>query len=141
MWLHIHNISSAVNDSSKLPPEFLRKGRFDEIFFIDLPKEKEREHIIEIHLKKRNKYHKRIYLDSLAKKTKGFSGADLEAAINDTIESAFIEGKGNVSTEDILEHLKQTKSISLIKEKDIEAIRNSLKESNFKSASKEKEEC
>lgn len=128
---------ATANDSSKMPPELLRKGRFDEIFFIDLPNEKEREHIIEIHLKKRNKYHKRIYLDSLAEKTEGFSGADLEAAINDTIESAFIEGKGNVSTEDILEHLKQTKSISLIKKKDIEAIHNSLKESNFKSASKD----
>ena len=68
-------IVATANDISKLPPEFLRKGRFDELFFVDLPTERERRKILEIHLRKRGKLNYKINLDTLSKKTKGFNGA------------------------------------------------------------------
>ncbi len=70
-------IVATANDISKLPPEFLRKGRFDELFFVDLPTERERRKILEIHLRKRGKLNYKINLDTLSRKTKGFNGAEL----------------------------------------------------------------
>lgn len=63
-------IVATANDISRIPPEFLRKGRFDELFFVDLPSDEERRKIIEIHLKKRNKWHKDIDTIALIKETK-----------------------------------------------------------------------
>ena len=71
-------IVSTANDISKIPPEFLRKGRFDELFYVDFPGVEERKQIIEIHLKKRNKWNKDLDVISLAKKTEGYNGADLK---------------------------------------------------------------
>ena len=86
-------IVATANDISKMPPEFLRKGRFDEIFFADLPNSDERRKILNIHLKKRGKWNKEIDLISLITATEGFSGADLESVVKNTIEAAFISGK------------------------------------------------
>lgn len=78
-------IVATANDISRMPPEFLRKGRFDELFFVDLPNGEERRKIIEIHLKKRNKWSRNIDSIALIKETDGFNGADLEAVVKDTI--------------------------------------------------------
>jgi len=74
-------IVATANDVEKLPPEFLRKGRFDEIFFIDLPDEETRKSIFEIHLKKRGKDVSRFDLPRLVQMTEGFSGAEIEQVI------------------------------------------------------------
>lgn len=71
--------------------EFLRKGRFDELFFVDLPNEDERKKIFEIHLKKRNKWNQSIDILKLVKESDNFNGADIEAVIKESIENAFID--------------------------------------------------
>lgn len=83
---------ATANDISKLPPEFLRKGRFDELFFVNLPEDKERRKIFEIHLKKRDKWNRDIDTIKLLKETEGFNGADIEVVVKESIENSFIEG-------------------------------------------------
>ncbi len=70
-----------ANDISHLPPELLRKGRLDEIFFVDLPNERERQEILQIHLRKRNRDPAQFDLDQLVRLSEGFSGAEIEEAI------------------------------------------------------------
>lgn len=130
-------IIATANDISKIPPEFLRKGRFDELFFVDLPNGEERRKILEIHLKKRKKWNKDIDYITLIKETDGFNGADLEAVIKDTIEMAFIDGKESITTEDLLETVKHTKSISSTLKDKITEIKSTIKKIDIKPASKE----
>ena len=83
-------IFATANDISKLPPELLRKGRFDEIFFVDLPDSAARKKIFEIHLKSRNQ--SAVPSDELLAKTEGFSGAEIETIVN---EAHFMSHKEN----------------------------------------------
>ena len=128
-------VVATANDISKMPPEFLRKGRFDELFFVDLPNGEERRRILDIHLKKRNKWNKEIDVIALIKETDGFNGADLEAVVKDTIEMAFIEGKDIISTEDLIKSVRDIKSISKTLKEKIEDIRNRLENIDIKPAS------
>ncbi len=129
-------IVATANDISRIPPEFLRKGRFDELFFVDLPNGEERKKILDIHLKKRNRWNKGIDSIALIKETNGFNGADLEAVVKDCIEMAFIEDKELVTTDDLLTIVKDTKSISSTLKKKMDAIRETLKNIDIKPASK-----
>ena len=129
-------IVATANDISRIPPEFLRKGRFDELFFVDLPNGEERKKILDIHLKKRNKWNKGIDSIALIKETNGFNGADLEAVVKDCIEMAFIEDKELVTTDDLLTIVKDTKSISSTLQKKMDAIRETLENIDIKPASK-----
>lgn len=129
-------IVATANDISKMPPEFLRKGRFDELFFVDLPNGEERRKILEIHLKKRGKWTKDIDSISLIKETAGFNGADLEAVVKDTIENAFIEGQKTVTTADIQKSIKDTKSISSTLKDKISQIKDTISKIDIKPASK-----
>ena len=128
-------IVSTANDISKIPPEFLRKGRFDELFYVDFPSVEERKQIIEIHLKRRNKWNKSLDVISLAKKTEGYNGADLEAIVKDAVENCFIEGKEQVSTDDLIEAQKNIKSISVTLDRRIKEIKESIKDIDLKPAS------
>lgn len=128
-------IVATANDISKIPPEFLRKGRFDELFFVDLPNAEERRRIIEIHLKKRNKLSRDIDTISLINKTEGFNGADLEAVVKDAIESAFINGKDKLTTEDLIESINETKSISSTLKDKIAQIKKTIDKIDIKLAS------
>ena len=128
-------IIATANDISHMPPEFLRKGRFDELFFVDLPNKEERRRIIEIHLKKRNKLRKDIDAAALIEATEGFNGADLEAVVKETIETAFIEGNGAVTTVDLLKTVRETKSISSTLKDKIAQIRETIKKIDIKPAS------
>ena len=128
-------IVATANDVSHLPPEFLRKGRFDELFFVDLPNEEERRKIFEIHLKKRNKWNRDLNLTSLVKKTDGFNGADLESVVKDTIEAAFIAGKDEITTKDLVNTVENTKSISCTLKDKIKSIREITDKMDIKSAS------
>jgi len=83
---------ATANDVTKLPPELLRKGRFDEIFFIDLPQQKDREEILAIHLNKRKRNPANYDLAALAKETKGYSGAELEQIVVSSLYDAFDAG-------------------------------------------------
>lgn len=129
-------IVATANDISKMPPEFLRKGRFDELFFVDLPNGEERRKILEIHLKKRNKWNRKIDTIALIKETEGFNGADLEAVVKDTIEKAFIEEKETITTDDLINSVKDTKSISSTLKDKIEEIKATISKIDIKPASR-----
>lgn len=93
-WMQEKNkpvvVVATANDISQMPPEFLRKGRFDEIFFVDFPTNNERNEIISIHLKKRNHSDFETTLRKYTDKLQGYSGADIEALIGELVESHFI---------------------------------------------------
>ncbi len=84
-------VIATANSIENLPPELLRKGRFDEVFFIDLPNEKEREDILKIHIQKRNRNPLNYDLSLLIQKTKGFSGAEIEQGIVEALFHSFYE--------------------------------------------------
>ena len=84
-------VVATANDISSLPPELLRKGRLDEIFFVDLPAVKEREEIVAIHLRRRGRDPAAYPTKELAKASEGFSGAEIEEAINSALYEAFYE--------------------------------------------------
>ena len=85
-------VVATANDASKLPPEFIRKGRFDEVFFVDLPTPAERRAIFEIHLARRQQKPPCFDLDALARATEGFSGAEIEQLVVSALCTAFAEG-------------------------------------------------
>lgn len=128
-------IVATANDISRIPPEFLRKGRFDELFFVDLPNGEERRKILDIHLKKRGKWNKSIDSIALIKETEGFNGADLEAVVKDTIELAFINGKKEITTLDLFLSIKDTKSISSTLKDKIMRIKDTVAKMDIKPAS------
>lgn len=128
-------IIATANDISKLPPEFLRKGRFDELFFVDLPNESERKKILEIHLMKRDKMNGNIDLEKLSRETNGFNGSDLEGIIKEAAEKAFLDGKKTITTELLMSVRRDSKSISDIQTDKIKALRESLKKYDIKPAS------
>jgi SpoVK/Ycf46/Vps4 family AAA+-type ATPase len=96
-WMQEHGsgvfLAATANDVEALPPELLRKGRFDEIFFVDLPCEEARRQIFEIHLKKRGRDPKKFDGVALAKAALGFSGAEIEQAVIAGLNRAFSAGK------------------------------------------------
>lgn len=100
-------VVATANDISQLPPELLRKGRLDEIFFVDLPGEEERTEIFRIHLAKRGRDPKDFDLAALAGASLVFSGAEIEEAIISALYDAFYAQR-QVETGDILNALQQT---------------------------------
>lgn len=88
-------VVAAANDIMKLPPELLRKGRFDEIFYVPLPAADERRKIFEIHLNKRRKKDAaEIDVDKLVEETEGYSDADIEGVVGESVENVFVSEKG-----------------------------------------------
>lgn len=132
-------VVATANDIMKLPPELMRKGRFDEIFYVKLPSAEERKKIFEIHIKKRRPDDLgNIDIEKLVENTKGYSGADIEGVVKEGIESAFINQKDSVTTDDILEAIGLTHSLSEIMKDDIAKLEKEYKDRKFKSASKGK---
>ncbi len=113
---------ATANDVSALPPEMLRKGRFDEIFFVDLPDLKEREQIIDIHLTKRNRNPATFDLPALCKATHGFSGAEIEQVIIGALYTAF-DADRELSTDDILGEAKDIVPLSVMMREEIDELR------------------
>jgi SpoVK/Ycf46/Vps4 family AAA+-type ATPase len=115
-------VVATANDITQLPPELLRKGRFDEIFFVDLPAHVERKEIFAIHLRKRNRSPQAFDLEALAAASEGFSGAEIEQAVVSGLLTAF-EQERDVTTEDVLDALKQTVPLSVTMREDIDMVR------------------
>ena len=120
-------IAATANDIYRLPPEFLRKGRFDEIFFVDLPDAESREQLLKIHLKKRGLKPEDFELKKIVDATVDFSGAEIEQAIISALYRASTE-KDVTSTKHIIEQIKSTKPISVLKKEEISALRAWAKE-------------
>ncbi|MCI9005774.1 MAG: AAA family ATPase [Lachnospiraceae bacterium] len=130
-------VVATANDIMKLPPELMRKGRFDEIFYVKLPTREERKKIFEIHVRKRRPGDLgKIDIGRLAEKTEGYSGADIEGVVKDGIESAYVKGKACVSTEDILEAVGATHSLNEVMKDDIAKLEKEYKDRKFKCASR-----
>ncbi len=115
-------VVATANDIATLPPEALRKGRFDEIFFLDLPNRAEREEIFGIHLAKRGRAPRRFDVETLARRSEGHSGAEIEQAVISGLYDAFEAGR-DLSTEDILRALEETVPLSRTMEARITALR------------------
>lgn len=129
-------VVATANDIVKLPSELLRKGRFDEIFYVELPNQKEREAILKIHLKKRREQDlSQIDIPALAAATDKYSGADLEGVVKDGIEAAFASRKTKVETEDIKRAIRETHPISEIMKESLDKMQQEYKKRKFKCAS------
>jgi SpoVK/Ycf46/Vps4 family AAA+-type ATPase len=115
-------VVATANDVSLLPPELLRKGRFDEIFFLDLPTEEEREQIFAIHLRKRGRDPAQFDLKRLARATQGFSGAEIEQVIIGALFTAFDAGR-DLTMEDLLGEIKAVVPLSVMMREEIDELR------------------
>ena len=113
---------ATCNQITALPPELMRKGRFDEIFFIDLPGLDERRQIFAIHLTRRHRDPKSFDLDTLAAAAEGFSGAEVEQAVVAALYTAFA-CRAELTTEHILEEIKATRPLSVTRAEEIDALR------------------
>jgi hypothetical protein len=119
-------VVGAANDLERLPPELLRKGRFDEIFFVDLPTEQERQSIFAIHLRFRKQDPAQFDLPALARESEGFSGAEVEQAVIAALYRA-LHAKQPLTTERVVEALRATVPLSTSRREDIERIRERAK--------------
>lgn len=120
-------VVATCNEVKTLPAEFFRKGRFDEVFFVDLPGPAEREQIFALHLAKRKRDVASFDLAALAAASDGFSGSEIEAAIVAGLYRAFA-AKADVTTATILEELGATSPLSQTRAEDVAALRAWAKE-------------
>lgn len=127
-----------ANNISRIPPEFSRAGRFDAIFFLDLPTLKERREIFQVHLLKRRPVIEDFDLDALAAASEGFVGAEIEQAVLAAMVRAFNDKRREFTTEDILHALTSREEVvplSVSQRENIEALRRWLTEGRARSAS------
>jgi len=115
-------VMATCNDIGSLPPELLRKGRFDEIFFIDLPTFEERKEILAIHLARRHRDPARFGLDLLSRAAAGFSGAEIEQAIISALYDAFEAGR-EMTGADLLANIQATVPLSQTCHDQVAALR------------------
>jgi AAA+ superfamily predicted ATPase len=127
-------VVATANNISQLPPELLRKGRFDEIFFLDLPTKAEREEILTVHLRKRNRFTQDFDLKTLATLSEGYVGAEIEQGIIDAMYLGFNQNR-EFTTQDVAIALRNQVPLSVSQRETIEALRNWLKEGRAQSAS------
>lgn len=129
-------VVATANNVSKLPPEFLRKGRFDEIYYVGLPKDQERKQIFRIHIKKRRPGDlSSVDLDRLAQATEGYCGADIESVVADAVEEAFVKGKSSVETGDFLAAIRNTNSLSDTMKESLKEMEETYRKNHFRKAS------
>jgi SpoVK/Ycf46/Vps4 family AAA+-type ATPase len=127
-------VIATANDISKMPPELLRKGRFDEIFFVDLPTQEERAEIFAVHLRKRKRLIQDFDVARLARETEGFVGAEIEQVIIDAMYVGFNAGR-EFTTDDISAALTRTVPLSVSQRETIAALRDWLESGRALSAS------
>jgi ATP-dependent 26S proteasome regulatory subunit len=125
-WMQEHTapvfLVATANDIEALPPELLRKGRFDEIFFVDLPEKETRAQIFAIHLKKRKRDPALFDVEALADAAEGFSGAEIEQAVISALHDAFAQSQ-QLDTEHVLRALKSSPPLSVTMAEKVQALR------------------
>jgi MoxR-like ATPase len=114
---------ATANDVSALPPELLRKGRFDEVFFVDLPDEESRTEILRLHLAQRRLDPDAFPLDVLAKATDGFSGAEIEQAVVGALYRAFA-ADAEPGADDLMDEIAGTVPLSVARAEDVARLRS-----------------
>jgi ATP-dependent 26S proteasome regulatory subunit len=115
-------VVATANDVTQLPPELMRKGRLDEIFYVDLPSPEERQEVFRIHLSKRGRDPRTFDLETLTIASQGFSGAEIEEAIISALYDAFYEQR-EISSAHILASLTQTVPLSRTMAEKIDSLR------------------
>jgi hypothetical protein len=128
-WLAEKNaevfVVATANDVSGLPPELLRRGRFDEVFFVDLPNRHERLEILRIHLRRRDRDPDGFGgLEGVARRTEHFSGAELEQVVVSALYRAFADGRRPMTDEDLELAVKQTVPLYATYEERIKQLRD-----------------
>lgn len=132
-------VVATANDISQLPPELLRKGRVDEIFFVDLPTEEERKEIIKIHLQRKRRKPEQFDIETLAAKSKGFSGAELEEVVKEALFQAY-EDEEEIANEHILAAIEKTYPLSRTMHETITKMRQWTKSRAVNASKNEAEE-
>lgn len=134
-------VIATANDPKNLPPELWRKGRYDEVFFLDLPSVEERQEIFRIHLESRGQNTNRLNLKELSENSQGFTGAEIEQAAKDAIVATFNMVHGSAQSEEaerminelsalevrqdtILSSIRNITPLSVLKKEEIDALRN-----------------
>lgn len=115
-------VAATCNNVTVLPPELIRKGRFDELFFVDLPNQAERRQIFSIQLAKRKRNPAEFDLEKVAAAAKGYSGAEIDAAVQGALYAAYSE-KQPLSTPFLMDALTQTVPLSTTRAEEITALR------------------
>jgi SpoVK/Ycf46/Vps4 family AAA+-type ATPase len=125
-WMQDHRrpifIIATANDIERLPPELMRKGRFDEIFFVDLPGAQQREAILTIHLRKRGRDRATFDVPRLVTATENFTGAEIEQAVISGLFTAYSE-KAEMTTEHIVCAIQSTRPLAVLMRERVEALR------------------
>ena len=134
-------VIATANNAHNLPPELKRKGRFDEIFCVNLPNEDERKKIFKIHIGNKKQNLDEAALNSVCLITEGFNGADIESLVNEAVEKCFIDSldnKGTAFDERLLKDIA-SKTVSITKscKQQIEDMKKAFKDNNFKDATKQ----
>lgn len=120
-------VAATCNNVTVLPPELIRKGRFDELFFVDLPNQAERKQIFAIQLAKRKRNAADFDLDRIAAAAKGFSGAEIESAVQTALYAAF-SNKRELANEVLLGALTSTVPLSVTRAEEIATLRDWAKD-------------
>ena len=115
-------VAATCNNVTVLPPELIRKGRFDELFFVDLPNQAERKQIFSIQLARRKRNPDEFDLEEIAAAAKGYSGAEIDAAVQGALYAAYSEKKP-LSTQLLIDALTQTVPLSITRAEEIAALR------------------
>jgi ATP-dependent 26S proteasome regulatory subunit len=115
-------VAATCNNVTALPPELIRKGRFDELFFVDLPSSSERQQIFAIQLEKRKRNPDEFDLKQIAIAARGFSGAEIDAAVQGALYSAYAS-KEPLTTKTLIEALSQTVPLSTTRAEEIQSLR------------------
>src|SRR5262249_38940651 len=127
-------VVATANNIESLPPELLRKGRFDDIFFLDLPTLAERREILAVHLRKRRRLAEDFDLERLTRESEGYVGAELEQAIIDAMYTGFSAGR-EFTTQDISDSLRRLVPLSVSQRETVSDLRTWLQEGRAQSAS------
>jgi SpoVK/Ycf46/Vps4 family AAA+-type ATPase len=126
-WMQDHRhpifIIATANDISALPPELMRKGRFDEVFFVDLPQADIRAEVLGIHLRRRNRDPAQFKLADLALAAEGFSGSELEQAVVSGLFNAFSRG-ATLGDAHLLEEIRKTRPLSVLNAERVAELRH-----------------
>jgi len=120
-------VAATCNNVTVLPPELIRKGRFDELFFVDLPNQKEREQIFAIQLSKRKRNPADFDVRRVAQAAEGFSGAEIDAAVQSALYAAY-SSKQDLTTQTLLDVLSKTVPLSTTRAEEIQAQREWARE-------------
>jgi len=128
-------VVATANDITNIPPELLRRGRFDEIFYVNLPSERERKQIFTVKTSQLSPPPKRLDFAELAALSEGFSGADIECVINDALESVFRSNEPALTQHIIKKHINLITPISIVLKDKISIYQELFKTFSLKAAS------